>query len=115
MCGRNSIRSILSTAALTACLIGSCAALAQQTPTSRSVRVRISDLNLNSPEGTAELYKRIRNAASRACAAHGVTMPLDLSLAKRECRRDAIARAVDSVRNERLSAIHKQHVSRGAG
>jgi UrcA family protein len=77
-----------------------------------SVTVRYEDLNLNSPRDVAGLYKRIENAATEVCRpAEG---PQSISrihwTAWNHCFYHAIASAVHTVRNDKLSAYHWQRV-----
>jgi UrcA family protein len=73
-----------------------------------SVTVRFHDLNLNSPEGIASLYGRIHAAAVEVCE------PMEgPQLVNRvfwsgwnECVDHAVANAVQTVHNEKLSAYH---------
>jgi UrcA family protein len=72
-----------------------------------SVTVRYQDLNLNSPEGIAVLYHRLRSAAAEICG------PLDSrELARKvlwnDCFDHAVANAVRTVHNKTLSAYHWQ-------
>jgi UrcA family protein len=75
-----------------------------------SVTVRYHDLNLNSPEGIASLYGRIRGAAGEVCR------PLESRDLSRErlwsdCYSHAVANAVKAVHNRSLSAYHWQRIS----
>lgn len=81
-----------------------------------TVTVRYDDLNLNSPEGVAGLYSRIQHAATEVCRpAEG---PQSVSrmhwTAWNECFYHAIAKAVQAVHNDKLSAYHWQRI-RGWG
>jgi len=74
-----------------------------------SVTVKYHDLNLNSPEGIASLYRRIRGAADQVC------YPLESrELARKalsdECFNHAVADAVKAVHNRTLSAYHWQRI-----
>jgi len=79
-----------------------------------SVTVRYHDLNLNSREGIASLYQRIRAAAVNVC--ESVEGPqLVNRVFWREwnaCINHAVANAVHDVHNEKLSAFHWER-SRG--
>jgi UrcA family protein len=67
--------------------------------------VSFKDLNLNSPEGAAVLYKRIKSAAYDVC---GGPDRYDLSQFKVEiCVRDAVSRAVVQVNNPMLTSLHE--------
>jgi UrcA family protein len=77
-----------------------------------SVTVRFSDLNLNSTEGVASLYKRIENAAAEVC--RPVEGPQSVSrmqwTAWNRCFYHAIANAVQAVHDDKLSAYHWQRI-----
>jgi UrcA family protein len=68
-------------------------------------KVRYSDLDLTSQDGAATLYRRIVNAARRVCPDAGARDP-DLARRIRECREQAVDRAVGAVGSPRLAAIH---------
>ena len=67
--------------------------------------VRYSDLDLASKDGAATLYRRIVTAAHRVCPEDGLRDPR-LARVIRECREQAIARAVDAVGSPQLAAVH---------
>jgi UrcA family protein len=77
-----------------------------------SVAVRYHDLNLNSREGIASLYGRIRAAAVNVC--ESVEGPqLVNRVFWREwnaCINHAVANAVRDVHNENLSAYHFERI-----
>jgi len=77
-----------------------------------SVTVRYHDLNLNSREGIASLYQRIRAAAVNVC--ESVEGPqLVNRVFWREwnaCINHAVANAVHDVHNENLSAYHFERI-----
>lgn len=79
-----------------------------------TVTVRYDDINLDSPEGVASLYKRIQNAATTVCKP--VEGPQSVSRifwrAWNECYHRGIAKAVSAVHNGNLSAYHDKR-SRG--
>jgi len=81
-----------------------------------TVTVRYNDLNLNSPEGVAGLYSRIQNAATEVCrpAEGPQSVSRMLWTAWNECFYHAIAKAVQAVHNDKLSAYHWQRI-RGWG
>jgi UrcA family protein len=86
------------------------AAVAAQTPP--SLTVRYDDLNLNSTEGVTDLYKRIQVAATEVCRpAEG---PQSVSrmhwTAWNSCFYHALADAVRTVHNDKLSAYHWQRI-----
>jgi len=67
--------------------------------------VSFKDLNLNSPEGVAVLYKRIKSAAYDVCESPD---RYDLSQFKVEiCARDAMSRAIVQVNNPMLTSLYE--------
>jgi len=86
------------------------AAVAAEVPA--SVTVRYSDLNLNSTQGVASLYKRIQHAATEVC--RPVEGPQSVSrmlwTAWNQCFYHAIANAVQAVHDDKLSAYHWQRI-----
>ena len=74
-----------------------------------SVTVRYHDLNLNSPEGVASLYGRIRRAADQVC--HSLqSRELTREPYWNDCVNHAVANAVKAVHSEPLSAYHWQRI-----
>lgn len=67
--------------------------------------VSFRDLNLNSPEGVAVLYRRINNAAYEVC---GNPDRFDLSELKLQiCVKDAVSRAVAQVNSPMLTNLYQ--------
>jgi UrcA family protein len=84
-----------------------CVSLAREPEVqTRSTIVRFSDLNLSNPEGVAALYKRIKVAAHRVCT--GRSVRTRWSKADAQCKREAIAKAVGDMQNERLASLHRK-------
>jgi UrcA family protein len=79
-----------------------------------SVTVRYHDLNLNSPEGIANLYGRIHAAAAVVCkSVEGPQLVNKVFWSEwNSCINHAVANAVHTVHNEKLSAYHWER-SRG--
>jgi UrcA family protein len=79
-----------------------------------SVTVRYHDLNLNSPEGVADLFERIHTAAVIVCKpAEGSQFVNRVFWSEwNACINHAEANAVNTVHNEKLSAYHWER-SRG--
>jgi UrcA family protein len=77
-----------------------------------SVTVRYHDLNLNSPEGIASLYGRIRAAAVDVCKLmEGPQLVNRVSWSDwNNCVAHAIANAVKAVHSEKLSAYHWEQI-----
>jgi UrcA family protein len=74
-----------------------------------SVTVRYPDLNLNSPEGIASLYGRIRAAAGQVCRSLE-SRDLLHKAQWYDCFSHAVANAVNTVHNAPLSAYHWQRI-----
>lgn len=77
-----------------------------------TVRVGYHDLNLSSDQGTAALYGRIVSAAKMVCQVSDIR-DLRAVAAAKECRAQAIARAVQEVGNPRLAAVYAAHQDHG--
>jgi UrcA family protein len=79
-----------------------------------SVTVRYHDLNLNSPEGVAALYRRIHTAAVDVCKeAEGPQLVNRIFWNEwNDCVAHAVADAVNGVHNEKLSAYHWERIPR---
>ena len=79
-----------------------------------SVTVRYHDLNLNTPEGVANLYERIHAAAFVVCkSVEGPQLVNRVFWSEwNDCVNHAVANAVHTVHNEKLSAYHWER-SRG--
>jgi UrcA family protein len=83
------------------------AASAQDQP---SVAVRFYDLNLNSSQGVAGLYQRIRGAASEVCGSFEGREPLERQVRRNDCFAHAVANAVHAVHSDALSAYYRQQI-----
>jgi len=79
-----------------------------------SVTVRYQDLNLNNLEGVANLYERIHAAADVVCrSTEGPQLVNRVFWSEwNACINHAVANAVDTVHDEKLSAYHRER-SRG--
>jgi UrcA family protein len=77
-----------------------------------SETVRYHDLNLNSPEGVAGLYRRIQGAAADVCQpAEGSQFVNRLFwTAWNDCVAHAVADTVKAVHNDKLSAYHWERI-----
>lgn len=89
------------------------AIVSTSTSVSRSVTVKYHDLDLNSAADVNALYARIRAAAVTVCA-----LPEDgqlghwaLPAERDKCVEHAVARAVRTVRNDKLSAYHWRRIN----
>lgn len=108
------LRAAVAFTALAACTavgaVGSAQAAtgASDAPT---VKVRYSDLDLSTEQGSLALYGRIVAAAYQVCAAD--IRDLDAMAAARECRAQAIARAVRDVNSPRLASVYAERQRHG--
>jgi UrcA family protein len=74
--------------------------------------VRYHDLNLNSPEGVAGLYRRIQGAGADVChSVEGSAFVNRLFWTEwNDCVSHAVANAVKAVHNDSLSAYHWERI-----
>jgi UrcA family protein len=70
-----------------------------------SVTLKYHSTDLETPQGIAGFYRQIRGAASTVCSPFDGA-PLAQKQRWNECFNHAVASAVASVQNERLSAYH---------
>jgi UrcA family protein len=77
-----------------------------------SVVVKYSEQSLATDEGVSALYRQIKNAAKQVCPAED-TRDLKRQSLIRECRNQAVARAVRQIDNSRLAALHAAHSKNG--
>ena len=82
------------------------------TATQQTLRLSVSDLDLNKSADVATLYKRIKNAAEQACGADVVTGSRLPSQSERQCLSQAVDGAVQQINNPSLSAYHKQETTK---
>jgi UrcA family protein len=74
-----------------------------------SVKVPYGDLNINSEEGVAVLYRRLQVASKSVC---GIQLAWKQKCTRcmrlaRTCYKDALSRSVDAVGSELLLALHQ--------
>jgi UrcA family protein len=95
-----------------ALFIAESAAAGAPTVEAPSVRVQYSDLNLNDAQGVASLYQRIRNAAVEVCKPVEGPQVVNRVFWKtwNDCFYHAIANAVKTVHNDKLSEYHWERV-----
>ena len=80
----------------------------------RSDVVKFGDLNLQSPAGAEELYRRIQRAATKVC--WEPTDPHVLSSRdRRDCVERAVAKAVGDVNNGYLTALYTKKTNKAYG
>ena len=78
-----------------------------------SVVVKYSEQSLATDDGAYALYRRITNAAKQVCPADDNTRDLKRQSLIKECRNQAIARAIRQIDNSRLAALHAAHSKNG--
>jgi UrcA family protein len=96
---------VITLLVVSALLVAESAMAAARVDDAPSVTVQYHDLNLNNPEGIATLYTRIHTAALEVCKPEEGPQYLHRVLWS-ECVAHAVAGAVQTVHNERLSAYH---------
>jgi UrcA family protein len=69
------------------------------------IKVSFSDLNLSQDEGVETLYHRLKVAARKSCGSK-VTRELWILANNRQCVNSALAKAVESIDNEKLKRRH---------
>jgi UrcA family protein len=77
-----------------------------------SVVVKYSEQSLATDEGVYTLYRRIKDAAKQVCPAEE-TRDLNRQSHIKECRNQAVARAIRQIANSRLAALHAAHSKNG--
>jgi UrcA family protein len=75
----------------------------------RSITVQYHTTDLDTPEGVATLYRRIRAAAADVCSPFEGRL-LEQKVVWNECFSHAVANAVHTVNNEALTAYHWQQI-----
>jgi len=104
--------TLLALAASLGCAAGAANAGGWHAPSAPSVSVRYDDLNLDTVTGARTLYSRILAAAQVVCGSPDIGN-FPAFVAARNCQKEAVARAVHEVHNEKLSAIYLPPFSRG--
>jgi UrcA family protein len=100
---------------LVGCVLGIGSSLAHATPVTTdppSITVKYADLNLATDVGAHELYSRIAIAARAVCPDANIR-DLGAFSSSKMCQSEAIARAVQDVRNPRLAAVYSARTNRG--
>jgi len=112
MLNLNRVIAVAAVTALAALSLSSVPQMAQSAETDPgvlSVTLQYRSTDLDSPQGVAGLYRRIRGAATSVCR------PFDSSLLEgkvlwNDCYSHAVAHAVESIHNETLTAYHWQQI-----
>jgi len=97
----NKLPSVV-TAATFAVLAASLTTVCAADPSSVSVRVKVSDLNVSNPSDVNVLYERIRAGARAACSYYWFERDAD----EARCVHDAIANTVTKINQPALSAVY---------
>jgi UrcA family protein len=94
--------------AIPALLFADSGMAATRTDEAPSVTVRYYDLNLNSPEGIASLYRRIHGAAVDVCESSEGPQVVNRIFWRgwNKCVAQAVENAVNTVHNDKLSAYY---------
>ena len=78
-----------------------------------STVVKFGDLNLDSPQGVASLYRRIHNAAEQVC---GISTEdrvfLEVRVQEQKCVVETEARAIDGIHSVALEAFYSKKMGR---
>ncbi|HXZ60145.1 MAG TPA: UrcA family protein [Steroidobacteraceae bacterium] len=77
-----------------------------------ALRVRYSDLNLSTEQGSLALYGRIVDAARQVCAVDDIR-DLQAVAAAKACREQAIAQAVRDVNSPMLASVYAERLRQG--
>jgi UrcA family protein len=80
----------------------------------RSTIVKYGDLNLQSPAGAEELYRRINRAANKVCWKAMDQRILNNAI-RRDCVQRAVAKAVGDVNNGNLTALDVSRTHKALG
>ncbi len=78
-----------------------------------TVKVRATDLDLNSATGAAVLYERIERAADDVCGGRPGARRLHEMPDWMACRDEAITNAVARVDSDQLTAVHSEKETEG--
>jgi UrcA family protein len=79
---------------------------------SPALTVKYDPTTLNTDQGARQLYSRLESAANELCPQYASEGRLP-SPAARECRKQAVARAVMKINNPRLVAVYQSSVKNG--
>jgi UrcA family protein len=107
------LRSATVIAVLAACTaLGAVGSAHAGTAAVAALKVRYSDLNLATEQGSLALYGRIVAAANRVCAPDDIR-DLQAVADARLCRAEAIARAVHDVNSPQLASVYAERARHG--
>jgi UrcA family protein len=77
------------------------------------LRVAYGDLDLAKPAGVQALHRRLEVAAERVCPRTDGRVKVEQRAAARECRKQALERAVRAIGSPELAALHAATTARG--
>ncbi len=107
------LRAAVALTALAACTaIGAVGDAHAASADSPALKVRYSDLNLSTEQGSLALYGRIVAAARQVCAVDDIR-DLQAVVAARTCRARAIAQAVRDVNSPMLASVYAERQRHG--
>ena len=110
---RGRLRAAVACAALAACsAIGAVGSAHAASADSRTLKVRYSDLNLSTEQGSLALYGRIVAAAHQVCVLDDIR-DLRAVAAVKACREQAIAQAVRDVNSPMLASVYAARLRQG--
>ncbi|HYB63935.1 MAG TPA: UrcA family protein [Steroidobacteraceae bacterium] len=107
------LRAAMAFTVLAACTaigaVGSARAAGAEPP---ALKVRYSDLNLSTEQGSLALYGRIVEAARQVCVIDDIR-DLRIVAAAKACREQAIAQAVRDVNSPMLASVYAERLRHG--
>jgi UrcA family protein len=106
------LRAAAVFAALAACTALGAVGSAHAAADSPALKVRYSDLNLSTEQGSLVLYGRIVAAAHQVCAVDDIR-DLKAVRAANACREQAIAQAVRDVNSPMLASVYAARLQHG--
>jgi UrcA family protein len=77
------------------------------------LEVEYGDLDLTNAEGVQALHRRLKAAAERVCPRDDGRVNVEQKAAARECRKQALDRAVRDIGSAELAALHAATTTRG--
>jgi len=107
------VRAAMAFTVIATCtVIGAIGSAHAASADSRALKVRYSDLNLSTEQGSLALYGRIVAAANRVCAPDDIR-DLRAVATARACREEAISKAVRDVNSPMLASIYAERLRHG--
>lgn len=77
------------------------------------LEITYGDLDLTSAEGVQALHRRLKAAAERVCPRTDGRVSVEQKAAARDCRKQALDRAVRDIGSPELAALHTATAPRG--